>query len=179
MVVWRTQISHFVFSIFSGICFKVQNMHGARAIATKSIRKLSERGPRWSWTLLVHQEGLWFPWSTWSTPIHSDPHFLKFYRKCGLGWIRVDQEDQGDHNPPWWARTGFYILLIKPINWRKNLQCNRYRLLVGFEYRLIISIFHHWVWYSWCFMFGFEFRSILSIFYLLCQDIIWYLICFM
>jgi len=25
----------------------------------------------------------------------------------------VDQEDQGDHNPPWWTRTGFYILLMK------------------------------------------------------------------
>jgi len=24
----------------------------------------------------------------------------------------VDQEDQGDHNPPWWTRTGFYILLM-------------------------------------------------------------------
>jgi len=25
----------------------------------------------------------------------------------------VDQEDQGDHNPPWWTRTSFYILLMK------------------------------------------------------------------
>jgi len=25
----------------------------------------------------------------------------------------VDQEDQGDHNPPWWTRTGFYILLME------------------------------------------------------------------
>ena len=25
----------------------------------------------------------------------------------------MDQEDQGDHNPPWWTRTGFYILLMK------------------------------------------------------------------
>ena len=24
----------------------------------------------------------------------------------------MDQEDQGDHNPPWWTRTGFYILLM-------------------------------------------------------------------
>jgi len=24
----------------------------------------------------------------------------------------VDQEDQGDHNPAWWTRTGFYILLM-------------------------------------------------------------------
>jgi len=24
----------------------------------------------------------------------------------------VDQADQGDHNPPWWTRTGFYILLM-------------------------------------------------------------------
>jgi len=24
----------------------------------------------------------------------------------------VDQEDQGDYNPPWWTRTGFYILLM-------------------------------------------------------------------
>jgi len=24
----------------------------------------------------------------------------------------VDQEDQGDHNPPWWTRGGFYILLM-------------------------------------------------------------------
>ena len=78
------------------------------------IRKMLERGPRWSWTLLVHQGGLWSPWSTWSTPIDSDPHFLKFYRKCGPGWIMVDQEDQGDHNPPGWTRTGFYILLMYP-----------------------------------------------------------------
>jgi len=27
----------------------------------------------------------------------------------------VDQEDQGDHNPPWWTRSGFYILLMKAI----------------------------------------------------------------
>jgi len=25
----------------------------------------------------------------------------------------VDQEDQGDHNPPWWTRSGFYILLMR------------------------------------------------------------------
>jgi len=25
----------------------------------------------------------------------------------------VDQEDQGDHNPPWWTRTGFHILLMR------------------------------------------------------------------
>jgi len=25
----------------------------------------------------------------------------------------VDQKDQGDHNPPWWTRTGFYILLME------------------------------------------------------------------
>jgi len=25
----------------------------------------------------------------------------------------VDQEDQGDPNPPWWTRTGFYILLMQ------------------------------------------------------------------
>jgi len=25
----------------------------------------------------------------------------------------VDQGDQGDHNPPWWTRTGFYILLMR------------------------------------------------------------------
>jgi len=24
----------------------------------------------------------------------------------------VDQEDQGDHNPPWWTRTGLNILLM-------------------------------------------------------------------
>jgi len=68
-------------------------------LLTRGIRKMSERGPRWSWMLLVYQGGLWSPWSTWSTPIRSDPHFWKFYRKCGSGWIRVDQEDQGDHNP--------------------------------------------------------------------------------
>jgi len=55
---------------------------------------------------------LWSPWSTRSTPIYSDPHSLKFCRKCGPGWIRVDLEDQGDHNPPWWTRTSFYILLM-------------------------------------------------------------------
>jgi len=42
--------------------------------------------------LMVHQGGLWSPGSTWSTLINSDPHFLKFYRKCGPGWIRVDQD---------------------------------------------------------------------------------------
>jgi len=26
----------------------------------------------------------------------------------------VDQEDQGDHTPPWWTRTGVYILLMLP-----------------------------------------------------------------
>ena len=24
----------------------------------------------------------------------------------------MDQEDQGDHNPPWWTRSSFYILLM-------------------------------------------------------------------
>jgi len=24
----------------------------------------------------------------------------------------VDQEGQGDHNPPWWTRSAFYILLM-------------------------------------------------------------------
>jgi len=24
----------------------------------------------------------------------------------------VDQEDQGDYDPPWWTRGGFYILLM-------------------------------------------------------------------
>ena len=24
----------------------------------------------------------------------------------------MDQEDQGDHNPPWWTRGGFYLLLM-------------------------------------------------------------------
>jgi len=24
----------------------------------------------------------------------------------------VDQEDLVDHNPPWWTRSGFYILLM-------------------------------------------------------------------
>jgi len=52
------------------------------------------------------------PERSWSTPSRSDPHFWKFYGKCGSGWIRVDQEDQGDHNPPWWTRSGFYILLM-------------------------------------------------------------------
>ena len=77
-----------------------------------SIREMLESGPRWSWTLLVHQGGSWSLWSTWSTPTRSDPHFWTFYRKCGSGWIRVDQEDQGDHDPPWWTRSGFYILLM-------------------------------------------------------------------
>jgi len=27
----------------------------------------------------------------------------------------VDHEDQGDHKPPWWTRTGFYILLMQQI----------------------------------------------------------------
>jgi len=54
------------------------------------------------------------PEHSWSTPIRSDPHFWKIYRKCGSGWIRVDQEGQGDHNPPWWTTSGFYILLMPP-----------------------------------------------------------------
>jgi len=61
------------------------------------IREMSERGPRWSWTLLVHQGGSWSPWSTWSSPIRSDPHFWKFYRK---GWIRVDQGGPGGPGGP-------------------------------------------------------------------------------
>jgi len=27
----------------------------------------------------------------------------------------MDQEDQGDHNPPWWTRSAFYILLMKSL----------------------------------------------------------------
>jgi len=80
------------------------------------IRKMSERGPRWSWTLLVHQGGSWSPWSTWSTPIRSDPHFWKYYSKCGSAWIRLDQEYQGGHNPPWWTRSRLYILLMYSIH---------------------------------------------------------------
>ena len=90
------------------------------------IRKMSERGPLGSRTLLVHQGGLWSPWSTWYTPIHSDPHFFKFYRKCGPMWIKVDQEDQGDHNPPCWTRSAFYILLM--LSHSQTLQA---RLLQG------------------------------------------------
>jgi len=48
--------------------------------------------------------------------------FLKFYQKCGPGWIRVDQEDQEDHNPPWWTRSGLYILLMLRQD-RKSMQC--------------------------------------------------------
>jgi len=66
-------------------------------------------GPECPWST---KGGSWSPWSTWSTPIRSDPHFWKFYRKCGSGWIRVDQKNHGDHNPPWWTRRGFYILLM-------------------------------------------------------------------
>jgi len=62
--------------------------------------------------LRVHQGGLGSPWSTWSTLIHSVLYILKFYRQCGPRWIRVDLEDQGDHNPFWWPRTGFYTLLM-------------------------------------------------------------------
>jgi len=50
-------------------------------------------------------------------PILSHPYFLKFYQKCGPGWTRVDKEDQGDHNPPWRTRTGFYILLMRFIEY--------------------------------------------------------------
>jgi len=100
-------------NVRSGMQLRYISYKGQLAIfQAGGMRKMSERRPRWSWTLLVHQGGLWSPWSTRSTPIHSDPHFFKFYGKCGPGWIMVDQEDQGDHNPPWWTRTGFYILLM-------------------------------------------------------------------
>jgi len=73
---------------------------------------MSEHGPQWSSTHLVDQWGWWSPRSTWSTAIHSQLHLLTFYGKCGPGRIRVDQEDQGDHNPYWSTRTSFYILLM-------------------------------------------------------------------
>ena len=88
------------------------NIHtmGPTPPASGKCRSVVQGGPERSWST---KGGLWSPWSTWSTLIYSDPHFLKFYGKCEPGWIRVDQEDQGDHNPPWWTRTGFYILLMQ------------------------------------------------------------------
>jgi len=69
------------------------------------------------------------PERSWSTKGGCGPHgptgplrsilihtFLKFYGKCGPGWIKVDQEDQGDNNPPWWTRSGFYILLMHSVS---------------------------------------------------------------
>ena len=29
----------------------------------------------------------------------------------------MDQEDKGDHNPPWWTRRGFNILLMSLVKW--------------------------------------------------------------
>ena len=56
---------------------------------------------------------------------------FKCYRKCGPGWISVDQKEEGDPNPPWSTRTHFYILQMRyglkrspwafyrfPVRWR-------------------------------------------------------------
>jgi len=46
----------------------------------------------------------------------------------------VGQEDQGDHNPPWWTRSGFYILRMAPSFWlptKPTLQTSPERRLLG------------------------------------------------
>jgi len=43
----------------------------------------------------------------------------------------VDQEDQGDHNPPWWTRSGFYIVLMH-----------------DHELLAIVQAFHEWKRYT-------------------------------
>jgi len=79
-----------------------------RDLPSGKCRSVVQGGPERSGST----RGSWSPWSTWSTLIHSDPHFWKFYPKCASGWIKVDLEDQGDHNPPWRTRSGFYIFLM-------------------------------------------------------------------
>jgi len=41
----------------------------------------------------------------------------------------VDPKNHGDHNPPWWTRRGFYILLMNPsrfLSSKEERQCAAY-----------------------------------------------------
>src|SRR5438270_2710907 len=55
--------------------------------------------------LLAHQGGLWSSWSTLVHPGPPGPHFFEKLEKFGSGRIKLDQEDHGDHDPPWWTRS--------------------------------------------------------------------------
>jgi len=43
----------------------------------------------------------------------------------------VEQEDQGDHNPRWWTRTGLYILLMSFDKVSLFVSCSLVNLLLG------------------------------------------------
>ena len=48
-------------------------------------------------------------------PVHSDIFWSRLFEILPKMWTSVDQGGPGgpgEHNPPWWTRTGFYILLM-------------------------------------------------------------------
>src|SRR5438270_7046048 len=55
--------------------------------------------------LLAHQGGLWSSWCPLVHPGPPGPHFFEKLEKVGSGQIKLDQEDHGDHDPPWWTRS--------------------------------------------------------------------------
>ena len=98
--------------LIEGSCNSEWNI---KEFASGKCRSVVQGGPECSWSTKGGCGPRGPPGPLWSILIHSDPHFLKFYRKCGPGWTWVDQEDHGDHNHPRWTRTGFYILLMLPV----------------------------------------------------------------
>jgi len=78
-------------------------------IASGKCRRVVQGHPECSWSTRGGCGPRGPPDPLRSILIHT---FSKFYQKCGLGWIRLDQEDQGYHNPPSWTRTDFCILLM-------------------------------------------------------------------
>jgi len=69
-------------------------------------------GPERSWSTKGDRGPCGPPGPLRSALIQTFGKFTENVDQGGSGWIRVDQEDQGDHNPPWWTRSGFYILLM-------------------------------------------------------------------
>jgi len=77
--------------------------------ASGKCRRVVQGGPERSWSTKGGCGPCGPPGPLRSILIHTFWNSTENVDQGGSGWIRVDQ---GDHNPPWCTRTGFYILLM-------------------------------------------------------------------